>query len=556
MMLTWLSGWFYSPDVSQQYRSIHYVVLFLLVLAGAMIRFWSLGDVGLHGDEETMALPAMSILENGAPLLPSGMYYPRALAQIYLMAGSVWVFGESEWALRFPSALIGSLAGFVAFFMGKRFLSPAFNLAFVAVMTFLPTMIYVSQTARMYIFWITGLMLFATLVNRWERSPRLSNLIWAFLAWAVALHFHRLAIFAAPIFLFPGVIRQSVRELVRGVIALVMAFLAFNKYNQWIEGNYPQPEERFPGSEEIARAPIELLWAGSQTAVLVTFGAVLILGVLILFYKRRVSESWAVPSCFLLAGTAFCALLQYHVGVTLLLCGAITWLRVPDKHNVRLMMILGVVVVLASIQLFMLNGSGEYAGRKVIGAMLGSPSIWPALIFSGYSYVGSVLYVLTLIFGLSQLARSRPIPDHFLFFIIGVWAPLIAIGMFKWYVPLRYTLGVLPFFILCSMAGIFYVLSNMPRFSLVLRERRYTTLALVITVLVFANPVAVVQTANLDYEDHPDHKGAAEFIKAIPLNENDVLIAEDIIQQTYYLGTVDYYLRDLDDARRFFDIRR
>jgi len=35
-----------------------------------------------HGDEKTMALPVMNLVEHGSPLMPSGMFYPRAVAQL------------------------------------------------------------------------------------------------------------------------------------------------------------------------------------------------------------------------------------------------------------------------------------------------------------------------------------------------------------------------------------------------------------------------------------------------------------------------------------------
>src|ERR1700744_3320797 len=84
-------------------------ILAIIVLVGAVVRFWGLGAVGLHGDEKTMALPVMNLVEHGSPLMPSGMFYPRAVAQLHLMAASVLAFGRSEWALRLPSALCGLL---------------------------------------------------------------------------------------------------------------------------------------------------------------------------------------------------------------------------------------------------------------------------------------------------------------------------------------------------------------------------------------------------------------------------------------------------------------
>ena len=77
--------------------------LALLVLAGALLRFWGLGTWGLENDEETMAMPTMHILQDGHPLLPSGMFYARGIAQLYMMAASVKAFGATEWALRLPS---------------------------------------------------------------------------------------------------------------------------------------------------------------------------------------------------------------------------------------------------------------------------------------------------------------------------------------------------------------------------------------------------------------------------------------------------------------------
>ncbi len=106
-MMTLIARWFAQTIASRDYLRSDYVVLWLILSVGVFLRFWGLGNVGLHGDEETMAMPAMAILETGHPYLPSGMYYSRALLNIYLMSGSAWIFGESEWAFRLPSAIVG-----------------------------------------------------------------------------------------------------------------------------------------------------------------------------------------------------------------------------------------------------------------------------------------------------------------------------------------------------------------------------------------------------------------------------------------------------------------
>jgi predicted membrane-bound mannosyltransferase len=110
----------------------HRTMLLVIVSVGAWVRFWGLANVGLHGDEETMAMAVMSIVHQGAPILPSGMFYPRGMTELYLMAGSVQLFGESEWAFRVPSAVCGVLVIWLAWLAGRRFLRPDWNLAFAA----------------------------------------------------------------------------------------------------------------------------------------------------------------------------------------------------------------------------------------------------------------------------------------------------------------------------------------------------------------------------------------------------------------------------------------
>jgi hypothetical protein len=75
----------------------------------------------------------------------------------------------------------------------------------------------------------------------------------------------------------------------------------------------------------------------------------------------------------------------------------------------------------------------------------------------------------------------------------------------------------------------------------------------VTTILI--NPIEFGRTVNPDYTNHPDHKGAAEYIKNLDLNPDAILIAEDILQQTYYLRNVDYYLREIDRAHAYAVVR-
>jgi hypothetical protein len=81
--------------------------------------------------------------------------------------------------------------------------------------------------------------------------------------------------------------------------------------------------------------------------------------------------------------------------------------------------------------------------------------------------------------------------------------------------------------------------------------------AAAITATVVVNPLAMASVINSGYESHPDHKGAAEFMRRQHLVPEDVIIAEDVLQQTYYLGkgTVDYWLISRQHARRYVELK-
>lgn len=556
-MLHLISVWFSKSYAPQDYRRGDYVFLWLILAVGAALRFWGLGNVGLHGDEETMAMPAMSILETGEPLLPSGMYYARALLNIYMMSGSAWLFGESEWAFRLPSAIVGSFTGLAAFFMGRRFLSPQVNLAFVATVTLLPGMIVISQTARMYVFFVTCILWFGACLFRWERDQRVLSLAFTMMVWLLALHFHQLAIFAAPLFFYPGIVRQSWKQIIYGGVAAATGAAVFNFYSNWISDKYPEFTERPPSIEEVeAMVPLDVLSSGSHWIVTGSLVLLAGLGLAGLYLLARKRDWHIVPPLALVAlGLVALVLLQYHLAGLMLLFGMVFWVRSPKLPNLWLVAPLAFAAILAAVQLGTLYQTGEYPGRKLIGAVVGVPSIWPILRFLVYSPVSGVLYVVFAAVALFRFSRGRPLPQQFLFFMIGVWLPLLVLGYFTWYMPPRYALGQLGFFLMCTFAGVAYLLRDVTPMQ---GDDRMSVSALVVTAVVsvaMINPVALAGSISPQYGTNPDHKGAAEFIRSLDLGPEAILIAEDVLQQTYYLGSVDYSLRPKDDAAVFSFVR-
>jgi hypothetical protein len=240
---------------------------------------------------------------------------------------------------------------------------------------------------------------------RWERDQRLSSLILAFLAWTLALQFHALAIFLAPLFLFPGLIRRSPRHLVQGAVAFGAAALLFKVSSYLAASYYPQDEEH-PEVPELA-APMRGLqelasshpWFIAAAAIA---SALLLIPIAVRLLKYRDGHMWPP----LLVGSALLAMsvLHYHVAAVLMFVGAVFWLRSPDIPKRWLYTGMALAALLAVSHLVILHASGLYAGRKLFGAVTGQPSVWPILRFLNYSPAAGAIFLLTSAVALARFA--------------------------------------------------------------------------------------------------------------------------------------------------------
>lgn len=116
-------------------------LLILIITIAAILRFYKLGDVpySLYWDEASLGYNAYSILKTArdehGKFLPItnfaafGDYKPPGY--IYAAVPSVALFGTSEFAVRFPSALFGVLTVILAYFLAKKL----FEFEVVALLT-------------------------------------------------------------------------------------------------------------------------------------------------------------------------------------------------------------------------------------------------------------------------------------------------------------------------------------------------------------------------------------------------------------------------------------
>jgi 4-amino-4-deoxy-L-arabinose transferase-like glycosyltransferase len=522
--------------------------LVLIVGVGVFLRFWGLSAVGLHGDEKTMALPAMHLLRYGTPEMPTGFIYPRAVAQLYLMAWSMRLFGVSEWALRFPSAVCGVVLIPLAWLAGRRFLGERWNLAFAAAVALLPAFIQDAQTARMYVFLVTGVAGFMALLFAWERTGKVGFLVAAVIEMAVALEFHTLAIFADWLCFLPGLLAGDPRKLRQGAIAFVVIAVEFLALNHWIDTQYPHAAQALTVAVSNApRAPragrLDLLWP------LVIFLPALALS----WYAVR-ERGW-LPIALLTASLLAQVSRLDHIAILLIIAALVIARRNGQLSPSRVGIYFGICALVAALQIE--NDLAHHVGKltQILGLMLGWPSVRPWIAISRLSWAAVPIAAVGAAVGLWRLALRRRIPPHLLLLALGVWLPMQQIGLFSWDVPPRYTGGqILPLLIVAFASvcwGAERLSALLARTSAGAHARAVALAVAALACVLVIDPTHLEAAAAPSYLHYPDHKGAAEFIESQHPKPGDILIAEDALMQTFYLGHVDYWLQARNMAAPF-----
>jgi hypothetical protein len=449
------------------------------------------------------------------------------------MAGSVAVFGESEWAMRLPSVLCGLLLIVLAYSAGRRFLSPLWSLALAACVAFLPEFIVDAQTARMYAFLMSCVAGFMILLFRWERTDRPVYLLGAVLVMLLGLQFHSLAIFAALVCLFPGLAQGDLKKLVLGSVALAVIVVGFVAIDAGVGAAYPATTADLGDVELGISGPQAGEAIPALGAMWLALAAVVAAGFVTLLVRTVTGARAAVAAGALIAlGLMAQLAFSYHLAALLLVSGwAVAW-RNGGLRSWRLGALLLVAASIAVVQLMVLRANGVESMRQAIGALMGWPSIWPYIVIGQYSVFALLLSAAAIVAAPLLIANRRKVPDHVLFAALAVWVPLFMIGLFLWNIPFRYAAAqAFPLLLAGFAAAQWFVQGRAP-----------TVIAAVIVCAIAVNPVALARTVNSGYAAHPDHKGAAEFIKAAQLGPRDLVMAEDVLQQTYYLGRVDYWL--------------
>lgn len=107
---------------ARAYRLWEALALGLITLLAAALRFTQLADVppGLHYDEGFKGVMARTLLQGGPPQLFFASNMGEEPLAIYLVAASLDLVGQEPWAIRLPSALIGTLTVPLAWWLGRE----------------------------------------------------------------------------------------------------------------------------------------------------------------------------------------------------------------------------------------------------------------------------------------------------------------------------------------------------------------------------------------------------------------------------------------------------
>lgn len=145
---------FFNIILRSIYRNgiLYSALVILLTIMGITIRLYHLGSLSFWWDEIITSDIVKMIRNSGIPLEPSGLvYYTRGFLYHYLITFITFIFGISEFSIRFLSVISGILIAVIAFLFTKKY-NKWLALFLFTFLVFSTYNIEFSRFARFYIF--------------------------------------------------------------------------------------------------------------------------------------------------------------------------------------------------------------------------------------------------------------------------------------------------------------------------------------------------------------------------------------------------------------------
>jgi uncharacterized membrane protein len=580
--------------------------LVVLTCLGFWLRVRHLGQVGFAGDEETTALAVTGLLDQGYPVMPSGMLYFRGVLFSYAAALSAALFGLNEFALRLPAVLFGVARIPLIYALGRSLFDRRVALLSAVLLTFAVWDIEVSRTARMYSmfggFYLLSLYVFYRGYFLGHKAAR----IVAPCIIALTVLVHELGATLVLLFLVPLLVREyRMTRPIHLVVLFMLVTCVVVALFQFVNSGYVAMRQNQPVVQE---SSVSFL-SGFTSAYTIPFFSHLTLFTHVIQFHQY-AFFWAVSaytaftgwlfirlrSCRndALTGGLFLALwtatMLHQMGVAVLVLLAYLYLRgkgfrvpmeKPVVAAVVMLAVAGIAWMVYGVMVWHGYGFAELSSlallHKVIKALVGYPTVPFVNLLTPFPKT-----LVVLAFGAwlcFHRAASEGRDAVAVFLLVSLVIPLLGIGVMSESSPApRYLfhLYVLSFLLYVATLDkvanrvVAYVMTACFRFPIRLvddRQRVLSVAALIAGLLVLTEQTSVgaaLSVGQRQYGDpasifygYPfvvDHKTAGQFLRS-QLTSQDKVIAVDMLQQYYYAGKVDYWLRKWEDAQKYSHIK-
>ncbi len=561
-----------------------YMLLAVLVLLGLGLRSWRLGSLNFWGDEDITALAVKGILEHGYPQFPSGMIYFRSILTTYASGASAALFGLNETALRLPSVGFSLATIVITFFFAQRLFSAQVGLLAAFILAFSHWELEFGRHARMYASFAFFYTFALYAIYRGVYENRRKWLALSFIGSLCAVFSHVLGGTLGLIYLaaalHPSRSRLARIQLVS--VALVVMLAAHAEF--WLVQYGFQISAKLQNLEPTSRS----LQLGSDwfAFLLRFFGDALYLQTwnpplfwlglftmgFVFWYQRAEplhARQWLLPM-----STMFLLLFHQVLWAVLvlwfyLLCrgkGFYGLQRPVARLTIIMIVLFGLFWTIHG--LFAEANAGMTWLERLV-AVLKFQSERPKFYYMGLLRAFPLMALivgggLLWLFHANTGERYSP-AVHFLLLVFTL--SLVTIGFIKTdWVEYRLNFHLNPLFVILFAAVFIKLFERFAHWQnslvvplmmgavLLTCEQIYPMRIANVVAREYGSPVDVRTAPGSHLMLMPDHQGPAQFVKQHAAR-HDIVIAMDWLEQSFYGGRIDYWLRTKHYAEQSYQTR-
>jgi len=538
------------------------LIVIALIICAALPRIYHLGELSFYMDEETTAFASRAMAENKPPQMPSGMPYYRSLPDTWLNAMSARIFGlDNEFSYRLPSAIFGILTIPLIFLVARPFIGSQAAILAALLLAFSEWHILTSKQARMYAPFLFFYIASAFSILQWARHNNSKFQLLSIVLLLPTITLHNIGVFAAFIPLITLFVKGFAKaaqykllifSIISGLIAFVYGeYFVSDTYQIWIEQNGIQSLSATSDNTLtylIPDNPLQLIFG--VTGVF----AGLWLAQKSIFIDQDNGASFRLVTRYALAMVAgWLAGVGYGYGTALAIM--LLLLQYPDslisylKQSFKPLISLGLLLIASTSLTIIDNGLSQ--GIK--NALSYPYPYW--LILAQISASMTLLFALTNLY-LATAKSSEKTLNIRVITIIGLF-PIVLVGfMLKW-APARYFIEAYPFILIVCSYVLITLFKNTSKKYFPGYDKFFIAAAYLVALSGLIGGHGIYSAYNTGTATHgsrlneaalifpvyPDHKHPGEFV-ANNRQIDDIVIAEDALQQKWYAGRVDYWLRD------------